>query len=605
VNAISRVGFVVALLLAVLAPAHAETTLLAPGPVSPCVATFDKTASPMTVLLGEAVTVELGLALACPADPVPLDVVIVLDRSGSMTGWPLADAKAAAISFVELVDLSTSRVAVASFSSMARVDARLSRNRRHVVSAISGLVADGGTNISSGLREAGRALFQVPARGGAARAMVLLTDGRDNLSQEAVRQQAAYQRGRGVQLITIALGLQADTALLREIATTPDDFYYAPRSRDLAAIYARVAGRLIDIQARNILVSDELADGMTYVAGSAEPAIEPEGNTLSWRIPHLPGGGLRWRYRVHPTRLGWWPVNRSAVASYVDTVGRRGQVLFPVPYVQVLSPQPVDTPEVTLTPRVTATVGASASTTPVGHARTPTPPAASPQPTTSTPLPDPPSMPTATAFRPDRPRAVFLPLAQGFSCQPDGRPVDILLVLDASTTMLQLTSTGQSKVRAAVEASRQFTAMLDPQAHHVGVVAFNDSAEVLRVPTGDMAAVRVALGKVEVAPGSRIDLGLRAALDVLVGPTRRAGSRAAVILLTDGHPVGATADDVHRAAEDLDSAGTVLYAVAIGPDANEPLLRRIASGSHRYLDAGDGAGLRRVYRDISGTLICP
>jgi Ca-activated chloride channel family protein len=74
-------------------------------------------------------TLRVTLALTAAPDIVsnPTDIVLVLDRSGSMTGTPLADMKLGAKTFIDLIDEATdssqdgqigsgSRMGVVSFS---------------------------------------------------------------------------------------------------------------------------------------------------------------------------------------------------------------------------------------------------------------------------------------------------------------------------------------------------------------------------------------------------------------------------------------------------------------------------------------------------------
>ncbi len=54
-------------------------------------------------------TLKVTLALTATPDIVsnPTDIVLVLDRSGSMTGAPLANMKAGAKTFIDIIDEST------------------------------------------------------------------------------------------------------------------------------------------------------------------------------------------------------------------------------------------------------------------------------------------------------------------------------------------------------------------------------------------------------------------------------------------------------------------------------------------------------------------
>ncbi|NLD34378.1 MAG: VWA domain-containing protein, partial [Clostridiales bacterium] len=84
------------------------------------------------------------------------DIVLVIDRSGSMSGTKLASAKAAAAEFARTLltpenaalpanDPGKVRVAVVSFAGDVSTDQQLTDNQAAVLSAINGINADGGT----------------------------------------------------------------------------------------------------------------------------------------------------------------------------------------------------------------------------------------------------------------------------------------------------------------------------------------------------------------------------------------------------------------------------------------------------------------------------
>ncbi|PKK12256.1 VIT domain-containing protein [Thermomonospora sp. CIF 1] len=112
--------------------------------------------------------------------PRPRDVVILLDRSGSMHGWKMVAARRAAARIVDTLT-GRDRFAVLSFDDMverpAGLDGGLSpatdRNRFRAVEHLAGLQARGGTELAAPLRE-GAALLDDAGRD---RVLVLITDG--------------------------------------------------------------------------------------------------------------------------------------------------------------------------------------------------------------------------------------------------------------------------------------------------------------------------------------------------------------------------------------------------------------------------------------------
>lgn len=111
-----------------------------------------------------------------------------------------------------------------------------------LTSAINSLAAGGGTAIHAGISTA-QAELQGPRQDpDHSKAMILLTDGQSNASQALAAANAAKQAGTVI--FTIGLGADADANLLRQIATTPDHYYYAPTPADLEDIYLAIAGQV-------------------------------------------------------------------------------------------------------------------------------------------------------------------------------------------------------------------------------------------------------------------------------------------------------------------------------------------------------------------------
>ena len=127
------------------------------------------------------------LALTAAPDIVanPTDIVLVLDRSGSLAGQPLADMKLGAKTFIDLIDEATdsakdgqigsgSRMGVVSFASTAAADTQLITSVDELKAAVDGLTASGGTNHADAFAKATQ-LFDPNSSN--AKVMVMFTDG--------------------------------------------------------------------------------------------------------------------------------------------------------------------------------------------------------------------------------------------------------------------------------------------------------------------------------------------------------------------------------------------------------------------------------------------
>lgn len=589
-----------------------------PGPVpvadlvSPCRSEpglTGKAAWPPVIGLGQTVTVTLRLGLRCPVAGLPLDAVLLMDRSSSMAGGAIEDARRAALAFVAAVDLSRSRIAVASFAQRASIDQALSRDPSRLERAIGDLVAQGDTNISAGLVQAASALARGGAEPGTVKAVILLTDGRDRYGADAVRRQATVLRRSGIQLVTVGLGFDVDRSLLEEIATTPDDAWYAPRSQDLIDIYLRLAGRMQALEARDLVLLDALPADMDFVPGSSRPEAQLTGRQLEWRLPALPRQGITLSYRLRPTALGLRPTNLRAEARYLDADGAAGSHVFEVPEVRVLAeppsatPTPSASPTRTPTPSRTPTASASPRSSPTARASGSPTASSTPSPRATGTAPT--GQATGPSPSPAQAPQLFLPLLLRQACPDPGAPLEVMLVLDASTTMEQTTPGGRRRLDLAAEAIARLASMLEPPRERLGLISFNRGAE-LRAPLDeDPAALLRSLAQLRTGVGSQIDAGLTLAARSLAA-SRRPGSRAVVILLTDGEPAGTSREAILTAAEALRAEPVGIYVVGLrGAGSDLDLLHAIAGSPERYLEAGDGSGLEAVYAGIAGQLGCP
>lgn len=127
---------------------------------------------------------------SCSNSRAPLDLVAVLDVSGSMAGRKLILLKQA-MSFV-IRNLSVAdRLSVVVFSSTAKRIFPLKRmgedGQRQAMQAIDALIATGGTNIAEGLRKGVKLLEECREKNPVS-SIMLLSDGQDTFSMNSRRQ---------------------------------------------------------------------------------------------------------------------------------------------------------------------------------------------------------------------------------------------------------------------------------------------------------------------------------------------------------------------------------------------------------------------------------
>lgn len=554
------------------------TTVVPPS----CAITGDKVVFPKRIMLGEQATITLSVRPACEGiSQLSADVMIVMDRSGSMTyEGKLEAAKAAAIRFIDMMDPSLMRIGLLTFTGEIELRVRLTDDYEVLRTAIKRLSPIGDTDMAGGLRVSGGELL---ASGpGRRKVLILLTDGvQDGIPGDPVMV-AQGLKDAGIEIFALGLGKDVDTASLQKIASDQSHYYPAPSATDLDAIYQRIGSRVLPVLPSNLLLDDIMGADIQFIPGSAAPPAAEQPNSLHWSVADLPDEGLTLTYAILPGRPGLLPTNLKAVVSYDAPHGVRHTFELPIPVIDVLTPAP--TPTVTTEPSSAATV--TVPTTPSGTA--------SPTPTAT-------QSPTVEI---GEPLPLFLPVLVVETCPPRDHFIDVVVVLDASTSMLQPVASGQNKLDVARESVRTFLQglRLRQGGDRAAIVTFNASAETLQGLTFDRLLLESALTRVVVRPQSRLERGIAMAnARLLAGPRDRS---QAIVLLTDGKVNPSLPETAIAAANTSRAAGVDVFVVGFGPDLEEVNLRAIAHVPDRYLPVPDPVKLVEAFRQLSRSVPC-
>ena len=310
--------------------------------------TGDKTVAPDDLVCGGSATVTLSLAGQVSIAENPVDIMLVLDRSGSMGvsgGTPLNNLKAAANKLVDLIEDTNatlppsvtefSRVGVVSFANAASLDQALTTDLNDVRSAINGLAAGGSTAIGDGIDLAQAQLAgSEPAR---PKIMVVVTDGESNAGVNPVTA-AGNAKAAGTEIFVIGFG-NVNVAQLQSIASQPLSSYLfiSPDvdGGDLDAAFEALGEALIQPAGTGITVVDTVnANFVVSNAVASKGTVLVAGNVLTWTIDELGTETATLTYDVtHDDTKpgGTQAVNDSVV--YTDDQGK--DVAFPDPTVDV------------------------------------------------------------------------------------------------------------------------------------------------------------------------------------------------------------------------------------------------------------------------------
>ncbi len=246
-----------------------------------------------------------------PLCPVPVDLMLVVDRSGSMSdfsycdgntnitsktqcilagyNWivePMTSTKNAASYFVGKFDSSKDLIGLVSYATNASLESGLTDNFTTINNEINDLNPNGYTNIGGAIKLANTELTN-HNRTAAAPVIVLLTDGKANVNSQGnypdydggadyALAEALAAKNNGFTVYTIGLGPDVSHTLLGNIASTPDKYFYAPTVADLQSIYNEIS---LDICEYSSIA------GCKYNDKNNNGSIDEDENTLTgWTI---------------------------------------------------------------------------------------------------------------------------------------------------------------------------------------------------------------------------------------------------------------------------------------------------------------------------------
>jgi len=224
----------------------------------------------------------------------PLDIICVLDVSGSMSGEKLRLVQGA-VRFVVNECQPQDRLSIVTFNSGSSRALRLCRmtpdGKNEATVATLRLNAGGGTNISSGvetaLQIAERRRYRNPVS-----AILLLTDGQDGRSSASLPGQIQRAQALGCSLYAFGFGVDHDARLLAEVAEmaqTP--FTYVEDVDQISPAFAGAVGGLTSVAAQQVEVS--LQCPMTLKKIHTPFPTTREGQNAVIKIPDMLAGERR------------------------------------------------------------------------------------------------------------------------------------------------------------------------------------------------------------------------------------------------------------------------------------------------------------------------
>ncbi len=212
-----------------------------------------------------------------------VDMVIVLDRSGSMNGDKIRDAKAAALNLLSSLS-SKDRFGLITYSDGVQRHSKLLQmtrsNRKRLQSIISRITAGGATNLGAGLQEGIDVLLSARKMDNV-RKVILISDGLANrgiTDPASLGNMASASVERDFAVSTVGVGTNFNEYLMTHIADRgAGNYYYLENPNSFAAVFQKEFTNTRSAVATSVEVKIPLTDGISVVNASGYP-VEVKNN---------------------------------------------------------------------------------------------------------------------------------------------------------------------------------------------------------------------------------------------------------------------------------------------------------------------------------------
>lgn len=196
----------------------------------------------------------------------PVNVAIVLDRSGSMSGDKLEHAKEAAIEAVRLLS-ANDIVSVVTYDDAVEVlvPATKASDTERIVAQIRKITLGGSTALFSGVSKGAAELQKFRSRDRVNR-VLLLSDGHANVgpsSPSELGRLGVSLRKDSISVSTMGLGLGFNEDLMTQLAMKSDGNHaFIENPTQLASIFQREFGDILSVVAQNIRITIDCPAGV-------------------------------------------------------------------------------------------------------------------------------------------------------------------------------------------------------------------------------------------------------------------------------------------------------------------------------------------------------
>jgi len=311
-----------------------------------------KAVSPNILYIGDSSTITLTVSGVGDVYTTtkPLDVILLIDNSCSISSTELATERTAAKTLVSLLSSGLNQIGVTSFNEHPTVRIGLTNSYSSVNTAINGITTRSEcTNIGDAIKSAYESFDYTS---GSKKVIILLSDGQANWPAgnyvQYALDQASIAREKGVIIYTIGMGNNINQNLLKYIAddkVTGSYHYYDNDSslgQNFNVIFNNINQQSSNLAGTNVIVTDVLQVGVVPVSMPPQCSYSVSTRTVTCNAGSLNIGDTKtFSFNVIVYNSTINHLNMAQYVSYTNYLGASVNFDLNNPLVTILTRLPV------------------------------------------------------------------------------------------------------------------------------------------------------------------------------------------------------------------------------------------------------------------------